>query len=243
MATQTRKQREIQEREILLLQIARKIFLNLGYHGLTMARVAEAADYSKGTIYQHFSCKEEIIIALAIESVEKQRDLVERAAAFRGRPRERILAIAMATDLFSRVYPEDSRIFQIVNGEAITQKASKDSLERLRSAGMRSVSIMAGILQDAVVQGDLKLPEGHTPEDLIYHFWLLGEAGKAASSSWLPPQDIGVGDVFTSLIKTNQLVVDGYGWRPLSTEWDYGKTRDRIQQEIFPEEGLLACGS
>ncbi len=28
-----------------------------GYHGLSMDRIAEALEYSKGTIYQHFSCK------------------------------------------------------------------------------------------------------------------------------------------------------------------------------------------
>ena len=128
MATMTRRQREVQAREELILDVARELLLEGGYHGLTMARVADGAEYSKGTIYHHFSCKEEVIIALAARSVEKQRVLVERAATFSGRPRERMLAVGEATQLFSLLYPDEARIFQIMNGEAITQKGSKESL-------------------------------------------------------------------------------------------------------------------
>jgi AcrR family transcriptional regulator len=67
MVTSPRKQRKYEQREALLLAIARKILLHGGYHGLTMARVADSAEYSKGTLYQHFSCKEELIITLAAE--------------------------------------------------------------------------------------------------------------------------------------------------------------------------------
>ena len=119
MATLSRKQRDLIERGNLLLEIARDLLLKGGYHGLTMAQVALRAGSSKGTVYQHFSCKEEMIITLAAESVEKQRELVERAAMFRGRPRERMLAIGEATELFAQLHADDARIFQIMSGEAI----------------------------------------------------------------------------------------------------------------------------
>jgi hypothetical protein len=41
------------------------------------------------------------------------------------------------------------------------------------------------------------------------------------------------------------LLLDGYGWRPLSTEWDYRETRRRVQAEAFPAEvvaGVLGDG-
>ena len=72
MVTISPKQRQILGREVLVLDMARELLLKSGYHGLTMARVAEAVGCSKATVYQHFSCKEEIIIALAGQSVEKQ---------------------------------------------------------------------------------------------------------------------------------------------------------------------------
>ena len=48
-----------------------------GSHGLGMDRVAELLQYSKGTIYNHFSCKEEIIIALAIQTTEKRTRMLD----------------------------------------------------------------------------------------------------------------------------------------------------------------------
>ena len=69
MGTLTRKQREIREREQLLLRVARKMLIEQGYSGLSMDQLAEATEYSKGTVYQHFSTKEDLVTALAIESM------------------------------------------------------------------------------------------------------------------------------------------------------------------------------
>ena len=243
MVAISKKRREILAREEAVLVVARRLLLRDGYHGLTMARVAEAVDCAKATVYQHFSCKEEMILALAEWSAARQRELVERAAAFRGRPRERMLAVGEATELFARLYGEDSRLFQIVTGEAILQKVSGETIMRLRNSGLRTVNVMLGIVRDAVVQGDLLLPAGHNPEDVVYHMWLLGEAGKAATATWLPPEDIGIADPFVAILKTAQMFGDGYGWQPLSSEWDYGETIRRIREEIFPKESLKAYGA
>jgi len=243
MVTLTKRQRDVAARRELILSVVRGLFIEGGYHGLTMARVAERAGYSKGTVYDHFSCKEEAIIALAAVSVEKQRVLVERAATFPGRSRERMLAVAEATQLFARLYPDDTRIFQIMNGEAITQKGSKESLWRLRLSANHTVAILRGIIRDAVAQGDLAFEGDRSAEDLVFHLWLLGEAGKATVSSWMPPTEMGVEDTFGSLIRSSQVLVDAYGWRPLSSEWDYGETMRRIREEVFGAESKEAYGT
>lgn len=243
MKTLSPKQQDILNRENLLLHVARRLFQKDGYHGLTMARVADELGCAKATVYQHFSCKEEIIIALATECVDKQRSLVERGATFPGKTRERMAAVGQATELYAILYADDARIFQVVNGEAITQKVSDRSIWRLRSSGLRTVNVMSGIVRDAIAQGDLTLPEGHSVEDLIYHLWLLGEAGKGAASIWLPPGELGVISPFATIIRSANLLADGYQWRPLSTEWDYEETTLRVRREIFPAECKLAFGN
>src|ERR1700739_1645583 len=102
-----RKQREVQGREGRILEVARAMIVEDGYHGLSMERIAEALEYSKGTIYQHFSCKEEILMALVNQSMDRRLDLFRRAAAFRGGSRERITAIGAACELFFQLYPDD----------------------------------------------------------------------------------------------------------------------------------------
>ncbi len=209
---------------------------------MTMARIADAMGYSKGTIYQHFSCKEEIIIALACQSVDKQRLFVERAASFQGRPRERMAAIGIATELFSKLYSDDARIFQTINAEAITQKASKESLWRMRGLAHRAIDIMMGIVRDAIAQGDLVLGEGMRPEDVTFHLWMIGESGKMIASGWMTPDQFGIGGPFQSLLRTSQAFGDGLGWHPLSSEWSYDASALRILSEVFPKEAAKVFG-
>ncbi len=237
------KKREIQQRELALLEAARTIVLEQGYHGLTMARIAEALDCAKATVYQHFPCKEEVIIALAQRSIELQGDLVERAARFPGRTRERMLAVGEATQLFARLHPEDTRIFQLMSAEAITQKASQESLWRMRQAANHTVSILNGIVRDAIAQGDLVFEQGRSIEELTYQVWLLGESSKAAVWSWMPPRELGVDNPFDVMLHTGQILGDAHGWRPLSTEWDYRETLERIRREVFPDESRRAYGT
>ena len=102
METLTPKKREILERESRILAVARPIVVREGYHGLNMDRIADALSYSKGTIYNHFSCKEEVIIALAFQSASKRVELFRSAAQFQAKSRFRMMAIGEVAESFVR---------------------------------------------------------------------------------------------------------------------------------------------
>ena len=55
MSTSARKEREFAQRQELFLETTRQMLLNIGYLNVTMDRIAQETEYSKGTIYQHFS--------------------------------------------------------------------------------------------------------------------------------------------------------------------------------------------
>jgi len=86
MSTLTRKQREIQQREEMLLDVARKMLIEQGYAGLSMDRIAESTEYSKGVIYQHFSSKEDLVTAMAVQSLSRRVEYFARAASFKENP-------------------------------------------------------------------------------------------------------------------------------------------------------------
>ena len=79
-----------------------------------MDRIAAEMEYAKGTIYQHCPNKEEIIIALANETLAKRTEMFSRAAAFRGLSRERMLSIGVAYQLYIRLHPDHFDVEQIV---------------------------------------------------------------------------------------------------------------------------------
>jgi len=234
MATSTLKQRELREREEQFLELAHGLLRTRGYHGLTMDRIADATEYSKGTLYLHFGCKEEIIVALAKRSLAKRLALFERAAAFHGRPRERMVAVGEAVEICARLYPDDALLFQIINAEAIMQKVSSKSFGEIKAVAHRCVNVMVGIVRDAVAEGDLELDARTSPEEIAFTLWALTD-GTSLVTSWIAASELGIANAYASIMRSADVLGDGYGWRPLSTEWDYSSTRERVRNEIFTE--------
>ena len=86
MNTLSRKQREIAERHALFLDVARNLLFEEGLHQLSMDRVAELSEYSKGTVYQHFSCKEDMLLGVCCQAMTGLAELFDRAIATARQP-------------------------------------------------------------------------------------------------------------------------------------------------------------
>ncbi|MBN2308060.1 MAG: TetR/AcrR family transcriptional regulator [Candidatus Hydrogenedentes bacterium] len=236
MARQTRKQRDWQRRERLILAAADRLLVELGYHGLTMDRIAEAVEYSKGTVYQHFHCKEEVITTLACHYLRIHLAMHERAAQLKGRSRERITAVGEAYELFTRLYLPENRVLQIIRSEVVTEKASQECQFAMKTIEFRGIEIVTDIIRDAITQEDLVLPKGTYPEGLAFGLWAVVSGAHANILRALPFHEIHIPDPFAATWKTSEVLCDGYNWRPLSSECDYEEVRERVRQQLFPEE-------
>jgi len=240
MNTLTRKQREILQREADILALSRPMLLEGGYHGLNMDRIAAELEYSKGTIYKHFACKEEIIIALAIETCEKRNEFFTRAAAFSGNSRERLSAIGVAYELFVRLFPDHFEVEQTINSRSIWQKTSEQRREMMHGAEHRCMHIVSGIVRDAIAQGDLTLPESTTPEELVFGLWSLTFGAYSILSTGESLANLGIKNPFEAIHMNVNLILDGCGWRPHSSEIDHAALIQRIEDEVFADEFKLA---
>ncbi len=238
MGTLSRKQREIQQREARILEVARQMLAEGGYLGLNMDRIAAKMEYAKGTIYQHFRNKEEIIIALANETLARRTEMFARAAAFTGRSRERMVAMGVAYQLYVRLHPDHSDLEQIVGAPSIWEKTSPEAREKMQACKGRCIGIIDGVIRDAIAQGDLELPEPVTPDDLRFGLWALALGGHClvASSPGDSLAEHGVQNPFRTLDYISMMLLDGFGWRPLSNEHDYEATYRRVQEEVFSDE-------
>ena len=235
-STLTRKQREIREREDRILDLARDKLAAGGYLGLNMDAIAAELEYSKGTIYNHFSCKEEIILALAVQTTEKRTEMFQRAASYKGLPRERLAAIGVAAELFVRLYPNHFHVEQLIRSYSIWEKTSEKRRQVMRSCEMRCMGVVSGIIRDGIAQGHLELPETITPEDVVFGLWsqTFGAFSIIVTSDWL--DELGISQPFQTVWQSLNMVMDGYGFTPLSKEHDYFGLVEILQREIFPDE-------
>ena len=231
----SRKDRERQDREAKILQLARGMLREVGYLGLSMDRIAAEMEYSKGTIYQHFCNKEEIILALANEALEKRLEMFERAATWSGAKtaRDRMAAIGAAAEVFVERYPQHFAVEQIVRSASIWEKTSEQRRQFMHACEGRCMQIVGGIVRDGLARGDLDLPAGRSPEDLVFGLWSLNFGAYTILTSSDSLEKNGVCDPIAALRQNQNLMLDGYHWRPLSSEQDYNETFDQVKREVF----------
>ncbi len=232
----TQKQLEIHEREKRILAVSRPMLAEQGYHGLNMDRIAEKLQQSKGTIYNHFACKEEIIIALAIETMEKRIDLFQRAAMFRGNSRERFQAIGFAAELFVKLYPHHFSVEQIIRSASIWDKTSEKRRSIVKLCEHRCIGIVVGVVLDAISQGDLELPSGYKPEDLVFGVWAQTSGAYSIIATNDSLRELGISEPFSVVRQSVNRQLDGFGWKPLSRDLDPDAIIKRIEKEVFADE-------
>lgn len=241
MPSESRKQREIRARTGLILRVARRLLLERGYLGLTMDRIAEASEYSKGTIYQHFPHKEEVVAALAIETAQQRVALFERGARFAGRTRERLLGVGVAAEVFLRLCPDHFKAEQITRAASIRDKISPERAAEMTRLERCCVGIATGVVKDALREGELSLPPGVEPETVSFGLWCLTYGVfTLLVTEEMPLEDMGFPDPLRLLNLNQNLLLDGYGWEPRSDCHDYEQVRERILREVFAPEALEA---
>lgn len=239
MVQLSRKQREIEQREALILDVARGLLIEEGYLGLRMDHIAARIEYSKGTIYQHFPNKEEIILALANQALLKRSALFSLAVTLRKQSRERMAAVGAAAELFVEHFPHFFQVEQIMRINSVWEKTSENRQKVMRSCETRCVATIGGVVRDAVAQGDLVLPDRCSPEDIVFGLWSINIGAFAILSSSDSLTELGIQDpVFALRANINQML-DGYAWKPLSNEVDFHEVLDQVKQELATSELLL----
>lgn len=230
------KKQEMLEREKKILAVARPMIVQEGYHGLSMDRIAEQVDYSKGTIYNHFSCKEEIIIALAIQTANVRVELFKKAAEFKDRPRFRMAAIGAAAEKFVRDYPDYFVFEQILNLPSVREKVSEKRQHVISNCEVQCMSVVAGIVRDAIAAEDLLLPKNSSPEKLVFGLWALTSGGFAIATSSESFAHIGLENPFDLVSDHTSALLDGFGWQPHSSTYDKHALIERVHREVFNDD-------
>ena len=235
------KQRELQERDRRILGAARALVLTHGYYGTTMDQIAKESGCPKGTLYHRFACKEDILVAIAVECMKRRAAMMRRAMRYKGRSRERLLGLAEGAVLYGRLNPQDIQIMHTATGP-IREKVSPTRVSALLEAERATMGILMALLSDAVAEGDLA-PEGEgTLHEIAEGGFALLEGGFALIHGGVTQQVLGVSDPFYKLWRYFNRAIDAYGWRPLFSEWDYEESLARIRESVFPEEAQALYG-
>ena len=236
MGTRERRQRELDHREQLILDKARELIRAEGLLNLQMARVAENCEYAVGTLYQHFACKEDLLLALTCQDIQRHAELVEPVLQWQATPRDRMFALAVADLLFVRRCPDHFRIAQYVFCEVVWNAASPERRQALLDAQAPIAAAAVAIVEDAVAAGSLQL-NGLSPSELGIAMWsqVVGMHNLVHAEGVLRGMT-GVQDAYRLMCRHIQALFNGLGWGPMRVLDDTAALNeliDRICREVF----------
>lgn len=240
--TKTKKKREIELRETRLLETAGEILLSEGLAELTMERLADELDTAKGTIYNHFPNREEILLALAVKAINKRLELFDIASTSPGNPKQRILAVNVACEIYVVHYPQYFMVENIVRHAAIWDRGTEARRNLLRSEEGRCMTLVSGIVRAAIACGDLTLPPGISPEEMAMSLWSLTYGSYLINITSPSLKDIGINDIYRAVRVGCLKTVDGYQWQPMWTDQQHADLFYEIAQTVFPKERPLISG-
>jgi AcrR family transcriptional regulator len=236
----TRKQRELLQREELILNAAQSMIHEHGYAYLTMDRVAEAVEYSKGTIYNHFSSKEDLVCSLCSRSVTNLIDIFKRAIEYNGTTRERFSAIGIGYSLYHQLHPMDAQNIQIVKINAVREKVSDDKLKEMETAEQEITKIAMSVVHDAIDCGDLPKDLAGIANNIVFGCWSMHYGALLLDRSDIPLTDLGFDPTVQLLWLNTQKFLDGFGWLPLSSDNNNQADTDamfkKLTSDLFADE-------
>lgn len=238
MAIADRKLRDWNLREQLILDTADELLSQHGYLGLNLDKLAERIEYSKATVYNHFKSKEDLMLAVVTMHMRKRVEFFSRSLTFEGHTRERVFVIGVADMILAKLYPKWFSLMQLVSTPSIWEKADEARHDSYHEAGRSCMKVLGEIIRQGRQSGDLA-PDHPSDENILTGLVSMAKGTHLLSdeillfeeASGVVPRDL--------LYKNYCIFLDGAGWRPFSSEWDYEATQARIESEVFGEEMLL----
>lgn len=214
-------------REEELVDLAIAIIAEQGPGSLTLEKLTSRSAYSKGTIYNHFCSKEDCLSALCCRAVTSMLKLFEQAYAFQGSGREKALAIHYCYQLYSRIHPT---LFQVVlTGKApgVREKTSESRIYQLDELEQKINAFSDSMFHQAFKAGEIQRDDLGV-ETLTFANWAMSFGSLALASSASDATAVSRLDHEFLLLNNINLLLDGIGWQPLSSDWDYAASWQRI---------------
>jgi len=129
------------ERRVQLLEVARRVFGTSGFHAVSMEAVAKEAGVTKPILYDHFSSKKDLYLALIDADLAVLHDSVRQALDSPIGNRERIRA---SFEAYFDFVDEEADGFRLLMQETVG--AERDFRERVEKVREQILSEVADLI-------------------------------------------------------------------------------------------------
>ncbi len=228
---------ELEAREEEIMQAALDVITDLGVAGLTIDKVVSRLPYSKGTVYNHFSCKEDLLTGLCNRSVKSVATLFERAMTFDGSSRAKMLAVGYAYMLHSQLNPTEFMLVISAKTPSVREKSSEQRQEEHTALESRLLGGLLNVINMGVESGDLQLSDFVGPDQVAFSLWSMTFGTIALLHETLDRCSIREEmNLERELVNHSYILLDGLNWRPFTHEYDWAAVIEQFRTELFAPE-------
>ena len=146
------KEKQRQQREMLILQAAEEIFAEKGYYDTSMDEVAARVGIAKGTVYLHFASKEALIIAIFTREMERFLQEVETILASEMTIRARLEMVLQS--LYTGMHRKRSQLLSNAYNGGDLRRMLMESKSHLHELWERLATSVTTLLEEGKANGE-----------------------------------------------------------------------------------------
>lgn len=161
------KEKQRQEREDLILQVAEEVILEKGYHETAMDEIAARVGIAKGTLYLHFARKEDLVFALVEKRLQALSDKIEKIYSEGGTPRARLEAILHLQ--YKGVFSKHSQLLYNINYNAEIHTVFKEKHEELAKQLQSVTACLTTLFDEGKACGQF---DAAIPTEVMYNMFV-----------------------------------------------------------------------
>jgi AcrR family transcriptional regulator len=143
MAPRSLKERQRQEREALILQVAEEVLMEKGYYETSIDEIASRVGVAKGTIYLHFPSKEDLTVAIVMREIKQLIAQIEVIADSEGSAQSKLERILQS------LYGSFVKRMQLLSGmfHSVAPYQLKEQGKKIMSLWEQAAEIVQRIIE------------------------------------------------------------------------------------------------
>jgi len=153
MSAPSRRAKEKQIREADIISAEQKLFSQKGFENVSMDQIASEAQFTKRTLYQYFSSKQDLYFAIVLQGFQQLFAYCEEAVKKGGNGIEKLKLSFMAYYRFYRDFPET---FHLMNYLGHVKKKSSPKQKEWIKFDDYMFQALASIIELGKADGSLR---------------------------------------------------------------------------------------
>lgn len=140
-----------QKRAEYILEVAETVLLEKGYRDASMDEIAARAGVSKGTLYQHFPTKDDLIFALIDQSLVRFEQIVQQASVAPASAQSKLERILRAVHV--EQYGVRTQLHRLLESNEDLRRRAQEHRGKLRARIDQATGQIRSILEEGKVAG------------------------------------------------------------------------------------------